>query len=53
MKFTLAGDMLIQRRIPSDYEGFAELKEYIKKGDARFLNLETTLHNGEFFANQY
>ncbi len=53
MKFILAGDMLIQRRIPSDYEGFAELKEYIEKGDARFLNLETTLHDGEFFANQY
>ena len=53
MKFTLAGDMLIQRRIPSDYEGFAELKEHVEKGDARFLNLETTLHNGEFFGNQY
>lgn len=53
MKFTVAGDMLIQRRIPKDYEGFAEIKEQIEKGDARFFNLETTLNNGEFFGNQY
>ncbi len=53
MKFTVAGDMLVQRRIPSDYEGFNEVKEHIEKGDARFFNLETTLHNGEFFGNQY
>ncbi|MBQ6906929.1 MAG: CapA family protein, partial [Clostridia bacterium] len=53
MKFTVAGDMLIQRRIPSDYEGFNEVKQYIEKGDARFFNLETTLGNMDFFANQY
>jgi len=53
MKFTAAGDMLIQRHIPSDYEGFENIKEQIEKGDARFFNLETTLNNGEFFGNQY
>ena len=53
MKFTVAGDMLIQRRIPSDYEGFSEIKQYIEKGDARFFNLETTVTHGECFANQY
>ena len=53
MKFTAAGDMLIQRRIPSDYEGFTEIKQYIEKGDARFFNLETTIGEGDFFANQY
>lgn len=53
MKFTVAGDMLVQRRIPDDYEGFSEVKQYIEKGDARFFNLETTLSQGEFFANQY
>ena len=53
MKFTVAGDMLIQRRIPSDYKGFNEVKQYIEKGDARFFNLETTLGNMDFFANQY
>ena len=53
MKFTVAGDMLIQRRIPEDYEGFKEVREHICKGDARFFNLETTLHNGEFPGNQF
>lgn len=53
MKFTAAGDMLIQRHIPSDYEGFENIKKQIEKGDARFFNLETTLNNGEFFGNQY
>lgn len=53
MKFTVAGDMLIQRRIPYGYEGFDEIKSQIEKGDARFFNLETTLNNGEFYGNQY
>lgn len=53
MKFTAAGDMLIQRRIPADYDGMKEVKEQIEKGDARFFNLETTLHNGEYFGNQF
>ncbi len=53
MKFTAAGDMLIQRRIPADYEGIDEVIAQIKKGDARFFNLETTLHNGEHFGNQF
>ena len=53
MKFTVAGDMLIQRRIPEDYEGIEEVKTQVKKGDVKFFNLETTLNNGEFFANQY
>ena len=53
MKFTAAGDMLVQRRIPHDSEGFAEVSVQIERGDARFLNLETTLHNGEHAANQF
>lgn len=53
MKFTAAGDMLVQRRIPHDSEGFAEVAAQIERGDARFLNLETTLHNGEHAANQF
>lgn len=49
MKFTAAGDMLLQRRIPV-YEGFEEMKDWICQGDARFFNLETTLHReGECF----
>lgn len=53
MKFTAVGDMLIQRRIPEGYKGYDEVRKQIKKGDARFFNLETTLNNGEFFANQF
>ena len=48
MKFTAAGDMIIQQRIYSEYKGFDELGPFIKQGDARFFNLETTLnHEGE------
>lgn len=53
MRFTAAGDMLIQRRIPEGYEGYDEVKAQIEKGDMRFFNLETTLNNGEFFGNQF
>ena len=54
MKFTAAGDMIIQKRIYEDYEGFCELSPFIKQGDARFFNLETTLnHEGEASASQF
>lgn len=54
MKFTAAGDMIIQKRIYEDYEGFNELAPFIKQGDARFFNLETTLnHEGEASASQF
>lgn len=44
MRFTAAGDAVIQRRIQEEYEGYQELVPFIKRGDARFFNLETTLH---------
>lgn len=54
MKFTAAGDMLIQRRIYDEYEGFGEIKNYIQKGDARVFNFESTLnYEGECFASQF
>ncbi|MGI6538155.1 MAG: CapA family protein [Caldicoprobacterales bacterium] len=53
MKFTAVGDMLIQRRLPGEYEGFREVSQYIKKGDVRFFNLETTLNRGDCFASQF
>ena len=49
----VAGDMLIQRRICPQQEGFRQVADHIQKADARFFNLETTLHNGEHYANQY
>ncbi len=48
MTFTVAGDMLVQRRIPADYEGAAEVRAHITRADASFVNLETTIHDGEF-----
>lgn len=54
MKFTAAGDMIIQKRIPENYEGFEELAPFIKRGDAHFFNLETTLnHEGETCASAF
>ena len=54
MKFTAVGDMIIQRRIQEDFEGYAELAPFINEGDARFFNLETTLnYEGEFPASQF
>ncbi len=53
IKCTAAGDMLVQRRIPHDSEGFEQVKAYVERGDARFVNLETTLHHGQFWGNQF
>lgn len=53
LKITAVGDMLVQRRIPHDIEGFAEVKAQIERGDARFVNLETTIHHGQFWGNQF
>ncbi|MBE6957723.1 MAG: CapA family protein [Ruminococcaceae bacterium] len=54
MKFTAAGDALLQQRIPQNYEGFAPVRDYIARGDARFFNLETTLnYEGECYASQF
>ena len=44
MKFSALGDALILRRIPRDYEGFEQVQAWIQASDARFFNLETTLH---------
>ncbi len=53
MKFSAAGDAIIQRRIYEGYD-FDSLKEVIMEGDARFFNLETTLNReGECYASQF
>lgn len=45
-KCTAAGDAMVFRRtVP--YKGFDELKDFIGKGDFRFLNMETTVHDFE------
>ena len=44
MKFTAAGDVLIQQRMTFTPKDFDAIRSYIEKGDARFFNLETTLN---------
>lgn len=51
-KCTAAGDSMVFRRFPGEYEGFKELKDFIAKGDMRFFNLETTVHDFETFGNE-
>lgn len=47
IKCTAAGDAMMFRKIPGEYPGYKELTDFIKKGDFRFLNLETTIHRHE------
>ena len=51
--FTAAGDMVIQRLIPTDYPGAEGIRNYVCKGQARFFNLETVLHRGGPWGNQF
>ena len=53
MSFAAAGDMLIQRIIPTDYEGFDKVSQHISRADAKFFNLETTIHRGGYYGNQF
>jgi len=49
MKFTAAGDLLIQRCLPVDghYDGFGRVRDFIYQGDFRFANIEGTVHQYE------
>lgn len=51
--FSVAGDMLVQRRIPRDSLGFSGVSNHLRKADVRYFNLETTLLRGEYYANQF
>ncbi len=53
MKFTAAGDMLIQRIISTEYEGFDKVSQYIRKGDARFFNFESIIYRDGIWGNQF
>ena len=54
MKFTAAGDILVQKRMTHEYEGFDAVRDFIMQGDARFFNLETTLNKeGECHGSQF
>ena len=53
MKFTAVGDMLIQRNISTEYDGFKEVSDYIKKGDARFFNFESIIYKEGIWGHYY
>ncbi len=53
MKFTAVGDMLIQRIISTEYDGFREVSDYIRKGDARFFNFESIIYREGIWGNQF
>lgn len=53
MKFTAAGDMLIQRLISTEYEGFDAVRDYISKGDARFFNFESIIYREGIWGNYF
>ncbi len=45
------GDSMVTRRLPAEgsYEGFEEVRDFIRQADFRFANLETTVHNFESY----
>ncbi len=46
--FVAAGDIFMTRRLPQGgYPGFAELRAFLQGFDARFANLEVTVHDRE------
>ena len=53
MKFTAVGDMLIQRVISTEYEGFEKVRDYICKGDARFFNFESIIYREGIWGSQF
>jgi poly-gamma-glutamate capsule biosynthesis protein CapA/YwtB (metallophosphatase superfamily) len=49
MTFSATGDSFITRRLPPNNASYEEVKNIIKKAEARFTNLEVTVHNYEGF----
>ena len=53
LSISAAGDFLPQRRIPENYEGFEQVSEFIKRGDAKVFNLETTFPDETCYGHQF
>lgn len=47
MSFSACGDCFITRRLPDKGDNFSKVSSIIKKAEARFANLEITIHNDE------
>ena len=50
---TAAGDFMHYRMLPERYEGFEEVRAFIRKGEARIVNLETVFPDASCFGNQF
>lgn len=53
MRLTAAGDALMVKRMPENYPGLDALSAFIRQGQARLTNLETTLTNHPVCASAY
>ncbi|MGN0317100.1 MAG: CapA family protein [Lachnospira sp.] len=53
IKISAAGDILITRRIPKGNTGIEAIGKFIKQGDIRVANLETTVTDGSCFASAF
>lgn len=53
MSFTAAGDALIMHRLPGEYPGRKEIREFLGRGDVRITNLETTITEGTCFPSTF
>jgi len=49
MTFSATGDSFITRRLPIKNQSFEEIRSIIQMAEARFTNLEVTVHNWEGF----
>lgn len=53
MKFTATGDFLIHVPAPAHHAGLDAIAAYMSDSDCRVTNLETTITEGECYANAY
>lgn len=53
ISFSAAGDALMVKMLPRNYHGLAHIADFIGKGDARLVNLETILSNFDCFPSAY
>ncbi len=53
MSFTAAGDALIMHRLPGEYPGRRQIREFLGRGDVKITNLETTITDGSCFPSTF
>lgn len=53
MKFAAAGDILIMKHLPEEYEGLKPIRQFLNQAEVRMANLETTITDGTCYASAY